>query len=230
MRNCRALTLAVMLCLGAGEWADAQLAMLNGRVDSTTQSAVIALIDSAVADGLPRAFTTERLVRRALQGATTDASSHDIILAVRRRARGLRVAADVLRTLSPAELDAAAEALEAGIPPTTLELLRQARGGNDITVPAVVLVDLLGRGLPLDTAATLVLALAGSGLGDHAFLALREDVAKKMAGGTPPRIATAVRTRAVVTDGAATSAPGDRASIPTATGGGPPPRTPPRPP
>ena len=233
MRTWSALTLVVALCLAAGRRADAQLAKLDGRVDSRTRSALATIIDSAVAGGLPRGFATERLVRRALQRASSDASSDEIILAVQLHARRLRTAAGALRTLAPAELDAGAEALAAGVLPRTLERLRQARQGKDIAIPTVVLVDLIGRGLPVDTAATLVLTLAGSGTEDYAFLALRQDVARDVAAGAPPLIAAAIRTRSILTDGAATSAPGDRASIPTTTGGGPPPRAPgapPRPP
>ena len=233
MPNCSALIVAITLCLAAGGRADAQLAKLDGRVHSRTRSALVSIIDSAVADGLPRGFATERLVRRALQHASTDASSDEIVQAVHLHARRLRTAAEALRTLAPAELDAGAEALAAGVLPRTLELLRQARKEENITIPAVVLVDLIGRGLPVDAAATLVLALAESGTRDYAFLNLRQDVAKDMASGAPPLVAAVVRTRAILTDVPATSAPGDRASIPTTTGGGPPPRppgTPPRPP
>lgn len=226
MRTWNALTLAIALCLAAGGRADAQLTKLDGRVDSRTRSAVVAIIDSTVADGLPRGFATERLVRRALQRASADATSDEIIVAVRLHAHRLRMAADALRTLAPVELDAGAEALAAGVLPGMLERLRQASQGKDIAIPAVVLVDLIGRGLPVDTAATLVLTLAGAGTGDHAFLALRQDVARDMAGGAPPLIAAAVRTRVILTDASATSATGDRTSIPTTTGGGPTPRAP----
>src|SRR5207253_2733321 len=126
------------------------------RLDSISRPIVTALVDSARAAALP----TEPLVQRALEGTTKRATPDRIVAAVRRLALDLGHARDALGpTASPTELVAAAAALRAGAPPATLTELRRIRR-ESLTVPLAVLTDLVGSGVPVDSAAAAVLSLA----------------------------------------------------------------------
>jgi hypothetical protein len=70
-----------------------------------------------------------------------------------------------------------------------------------LSVPLVVLSDLVTRGVPADTAAAVVLLVAREGMGDDAFLSLQRDVQRDVSGGAPPASAAAVRTRGVLAGG-----------------------------
>jgi len=176
--------LAAMLVAGraAGQQTDPRLE----RLDAATRPAVAALVDSAGRALLP----TEPLVQRALEGATKRASGELIVAAVRRFAVELGHARDALgSTASPAELSAGAAALRAGASPTVLARLRQARR-EPLTMPLAVLADLVASGVPVDSAAAAVLALAARGR-DADLVEFRRAVERDIALGAPPAAATA---------------------------------------
>src|SRR5258707_9174816 len=126
------------------------------RLDSNTFAAVGALMVSARTAGLP----VEPLVRRALEGTAKHAEPDRIVAAVRRLAGELEVARAALgHESSAAELDAGASALRAGVRPEDLTLLRQRRT-QSLTVALAALTDLVVSGVPPDSAASAVLALA----------------------------------------------------------------------
>ena len=156
------------------------------RLDSITRPIVAALVDSARAAALP----TEPLVQRALEGATKRAPADRVVAAVRRLALDLGHARDALGpTASPTELGAAAAALRAGAPPATLTELRRIRR-ESLTVPLAVLTDLVGSGVPVDSAAAAVLSLAAK-TRDADLVEFRRAVERDIALGAPPASATA---------------------------------------
>ena len=156
------------------------------RLDSISRPIVTALVDSAGAAALP----TEPLVQRALEGATKRATSDRIVAAVRRLALDLGQARDALGPMtSPPELSAAAAALRAGAPPATLTELRRVRR-ESLTVPLAVLTDLVASGVPVDSAAGAVLALAARAR-DADLVEFRRAVERDIALGAPPASATA---------------------------------------
>ena len=156
------------------------------RVDAATRPTVAALVDSARAALLP----TEPLIQRALEGATKRASGDLIVAAVRRLAVDLGHARDALgSTASPAELTAGAAALHAGASPTILAQLRQTRR-EPLTMPLAVLADLVASGVPVDSAAAAVLALAARAR-DADLVEFRRAVERDIALGAPPAAATA---------------------------------------
>jgi len=156
------------------------------RLDSISRPIVTALVDSARAAALP----TEPLVQRALEGTTKRATPDRIVAAVRRLALDLGHARDALGpTASPTELVAAAAALRAGAPPATLTELRRIRR-ESLTVPLAVLTDLVGSGVPVDSAAAAVLSLAAQAR-DADLVEFRRAVERDIALGAPPASATA---------------------------------------
>ena len=176
--------LAAMLVAGraAAQQTDPRLE----RLDASTRPMVAALVDSARAATLPG----EPLVQRALEGATKRASGDVILAAVRRLAVDLGHARDALgSTASPAELTAGAAALRAGASPTILTELRHTRR-EPLTMPLAVLADLVASGVPVDSAATAVLALAARAR-DADLVEFRRAVERDIALGAPPAAATA---------------------------------------
>jgi len=188
MRSALTRTLLPLLAaiVVAGRTAAQQTDPRLERLDAATRAAVAALVDSARRALLP----TEPLVQRALEGATKHASGEVIAAAVRRLAADLGKARDALgSTASPAELNAGAAALRAGASPTILTQLRQARR-EPLTMPLAVLADLVASGVPVDSAAAAVLALAARAR-DADLVEFRRAVERDIALGAPPAAATA---------------------------------------
>lgn len=184
-----ACTVLVTLALLPGELR-AQQGRLDGRMDARTRAVVERLADSARAAGIP----AEPLVDKALEGAMKGAQPERIIGAVRALSRRLASARAALGAGVPdAELVAAAGALSVGVDPAALVRLRDATPVGSAATPFVVLADLVSRGVPADTASAALLALASRGADDDAYLALRGDVARAIAAGAPPAVATSVR-------------------------------------
>ncbi len=184
-----ATALASVLLVARGAAQDPRLA----RLDSATRAPVGAVVDSARAAGLP----PEPLVQRALEGATKGAPGDHIVAAVRRLARDLGQARDALgRAATPGELEAGAAALRAGASPTLLAQLRRARPRSQrLTVPLAVLTDLVASGVPVDSAAAAVLALAAT-TRDADLMEFRRTVERDIALGAPPAAAASVRVNA----------------------------------
>lgn len=180
-------------CAGAllvASSAHAQEERLAGRLDARTHAAVTAQIDSARRAGLP----VDPLVNKALEGASKNAPGPRIASAVASLVRQLGLARGVLgANAAPAELTAAAGALQAGARQRDLQLLRDSRGDASLLVPIGVLTDLVARGVSPDTAAAAVLLLALRGATDADFLTLRRDVERDIGAGAPPGAATTVR-------------------------------------
>jgi hypothetical protein len=183
------LIAAAMLAAGTCARAAAQEPRLVGRLPDAVRVQVDAVLDSARVLGLP----TEPLVDRALEGASKGADGARILAAVRRLAGELGSARDALGSeSSPAELTAGASALRAGARPRDLHELRALRGGQPVTVAAAVLADLVSVGVPPDTAAAAVIALARSA-SDGAYLTFQRNVERDVALGVAPIAALGVR-------------------------------------
>ena len=154
------------------------------RLDPSVRPLVASVIDSARAAGLP----TEPLVQRALEGATKGAPGGVIVSAVQRLVADLGEARSALGPgTTPPELAAGAAALRAGAGPAVLAKLRRARS-QTITVPLAVLADLVASGVPVDSAAAAVLALAST-TRDADLVEFRRAVERDIALGAPPGMA-----------------------------------------
>jgi hypothetical protein len=158
------------------------------RLDPDTRARVMAVIDSARSAGLP----TEPLVQRALEGVLKGARGDRIVAAVHRLATDLGGARVALGpSASAAELEAGVAALRAGASPSVLAQLHERRR-QPLTVALAVLADLVARGVPVDSAATAVLALAPT-TRDADLVEFRRAVERDIALGAPPAAATSVR-------------------------------------
>jgi len=161
------------------------------RLDPTTRASVVALVDSARALDLP----TEPLIQRALEGVTKRADGTRIVAAVRRLIDDLGTARGGLgQSASAPELEAGVAALRAGASPAVLARLRDLRRPPR-TMALAVLADLVASGVPADSAAAAVLALAPSAR-DADLVEFRRAVERDIALGAPPAAAASVRVNA----------------------------------
>jgi hypothetical protein len=176
------------------------------RLDPETRALVGAVIDSAHGAGLP----SEPLVQRALEGATKGAPGIRIVAAVRRLSTDLGAARTALgANTSTPELEAGVAALRAGAAPELLAHLRDVRR-PPLTMALSVLADLVASGVPADSAAAAILALAPSAR-DADLVEFRRAVERDIALGAPPGAATSVRVNAGASDITNFGSPGTRA-------------------
>jgi hypothetical protein len=181
---------ALALALGAPAALRAQDARLDSRLDARTREAVVTIIDSARGEGIP----SEPLVQKALEGASKHADGARILTAVRMLARELGDARNALGAASTdAEVIAGASALHAGIAPAALSKMRASRARGSLTVALAVLSDLVARGVPGDTATTVISALTVAGAQDAELLRFQQGVERDIAQGATPSAALGVR-------------------------------------
>jgi hypothetical protein len=209
-----ALTGLILAALGAAAVAPAlaQEPRLQGRLPDEARMEVNRVLSAAREAGLP----TEPLVDRALEGASKGATGPRIVTAVQRLEAELRAARDALGPHSTdEEIVAGASALRAGASPADLARLRRARTGRTLTVASAVLADLVSVGVPVDTAVSAVIALAG-GAADADYIAFRRNVEQDVALGASPVAALGVRLDAAADMGdlGQTAGPGGRTGTP----------------
>ena len=181
------MIVAALLLMVQIQGTDPRLA----RLDADTRTAVSAIVDSARATGLP----SEPLVQRALEGVTKGANGSRIVSAVRRLAGDLGTARTVLGArAATSELEAGVAALRAGASTQVLANLRTTRRGS-LTMALSVLADLVASGVPADSAAAAVLALAPNAR-DADLVDFRRAVERDIALGAPPAAAASVRVNA----------------------------------
>ena len=190
-RLASALLLTLMLASGASAQEGRDPLM---RLERTARYSVEVLMDSARLMGLP----TRPIESKVLEGLSKNASPRLILAVARNVFRSLRDARAVLgpkATLD--ELDAAASALRVGMTQSELGQLGRSQHGKLLTVPLVVLVDLISRGVPRDTASQTIFQLWQRGAADDDFLGLWRGVERDIVSGADPGAALLNRARQV---------------------------------
>jgi hypothetical protein len=163
---------------------------LQDRLHGRLRDAVIAIVDSANRANLP----TEPLIQKALEGATKRASEGTIIAAVSKMAQDLARARRALGpAFSGAEVEAAMFAIKAGVDIKQIERLRAARSGHRIATAFHVLESLGRLSVDADTAASVIVGLVLAQATDDQLLALKDDIERDLAAGTPAASAITVR-------------------------------------
>lgn len=191
----RLIVFSVAAIAAGPRLGSAQDRRLERRLDAATLASLGAVIDSARFEGLP----VEPLVQRALEGAAKRAEPARIVAAVRLLSAELLTARSALGAAStPAELVAAASALRAGVRSADLTQFRRRRGA-ELTVSLAAVTDLVISGVPPDSAAAAVLALAALARDDQ-IVDFRRAVERDIALGAPPAAAAAVRVNAALND------------------------------
>lgn len=198
--------LAVILALGAGAAplsaqqrpdtaAGSHDARLETRLPAEARAPVRSIIDSARAHGLP----VEPLVQKALEGASRGADAKLIVRVVSALADRLSAARFALGGESTeTELVAAAGALNLGIPNTTLRDLRRSQPDRSVALPLVVLADIVQRGVPVDTASSVIMSLSRAGMPEAEFHSLRRAVMQDIGSGANPAAAASTRAQGIL--------------------------------
>lgn len=189
---------ALVLILTLGSPARAQVRDPLVQLEPGVRYRIELLVDSARLAGLP----TAPLQSKALEGVARRADDRKILLEVTRVYRSLLYArAAVGPKVSTDELTAAAAALRIGVTQEELADLARSRQDKILTVPLVILTDLITRGVPRDTASVTIYQLFQRGAADDDFLGLWRGVERDIVSGTDPGQALLNRAREVPSRG-----------------------------
>jgi hypothetical protein len=190
---------AASLLLAAGT-LQAQDARLTARLDADLAQAVSRVVDSAKTAGLP----SEPLIGVALEGAGRRATADQILAAVRWFADALGQAKAALGTVArDDEIVSGAGVVVAGVAPAVLRDYRSARPELSLTVPLVVLADLIARGVPADSAAAALGAALHAGVRDAQLADFRRKVEHDILRGARPSAAMTMHLKGVPGGGGA---------------------------
>ncbi|MBL0938824.1 MAG: hypothetical protein IBJ03_08010 [Gemmatimonadaceae bacterium] len=163
--------------------------------DDGTRTAIRTIIADAAARGLP----TAPLVTKVREGIAKKAAPDRIRTATSALAGRLAVAADALApTRSNEELAAAADALQAGIPVSTLRDMRKLWPGKPLTVPLGVLAEMVQSGVSKQVATQRVRDLLVKGATAGQFASLGTNVRDDIASGLAPDAAMELRSKSVL--------------------------------
>lgn len=191
----QALAITACLALAAASPSHADDTAWTSRLDPRLATEVVALINTARAEGLP----SEPLRATALQGAARHAPSERILQAVRAQLDAMRAARASLGPASPAEeIGAAASALMSGLSPDSLAALRAARPRESLVVPLVVMADFVARRVPPAVAAGAIANACRAGAHDDDLLRFREFVERDLISGAAVESAPVYRANALV--------------------------------
>jgi hypothetical protein len=195
------LALCALAALGVPALAPASAGAQQGdpearlaKLDPASRRQVEALFDSAARAQL----SPDVLVMKTLEGISKGKPGAQIVTVVRRYFEALKQARTALGdSVRRDELVAAAGAVQAGVKPSAIAKLRSSRAGREITVPLVVLGDLVSRGVPTDDASSAIIRLTQGGALDSDFRGLWRGVEQDIVSGVPPAAALDRRAREI---------------------------------
>jgi hypothetical protein len=163
--------------------------------DDNARTALRTIIADAAARGLP----TAPLVTKVREGLAKKATPDRIRTATSALADRLALAASALApTRSNDELAAAADALQAGIPVSTLRDMRKLWPGKPLTVPLGVLAEMVQSGVSRTVATRRVRELLVKGASAGQFANLGTVVRNDIASGLAPDAAMELRSKGVM--------------------------------
>ena len=191
-RKTRSLMMMVALA-GTAVSARAQDPRTLPKLDAPTRAAILALVDSARAQGIP----VDPLMEKMYQGLAMGADGPRIVIAVRSLAFEMASAQKAMGTVaSPDEIKAAASAMHAGVPAVELGKLKKQSGlRRSLTLPFTVLADIVSRGVPVSTAANAIRSLMGAGAKDKDINDFQRNVKVDIEQGAPPGAAAETRAK-----------------------------------
>lgn len=186
----RLAAVALLLVLPAPAVSQQQSPL--SRLDAMSRYQIEVFMDSAARLGIP----PEALLSKTLEGISKGAPGSRIVQVVRKQFAALREARSTLGPeTSIDELNAAAGALQSGVPRSSLATLSSTREGNSLLMPLVVLSDLVSRGVPPDDASSAIINMSRRGALDSDFAGLRRGVETDILSGASPATALDRRSR-----------------------------------
>ncbi|MEO7456578.1 MAG: hypothetical protein ABIY52_09980 [Gemmatimonadaceae bacterium] len=150
-----------------------------GNVESASHSDVARIIEAARARGLPTAL----LQAKAQEGAAKGASERQIVDVLVTYANALDVAQNALGSADDVDVEAGASAVRMGVTGAALQRLRAAGATGSMGMSFVVMVDLITRGVPVDTAVEGLSRLMEASRGRPDLKGLQTHVARVMSRG-----------------------------------------------
>jgi hypothetical protein len=198
---------ALMLGCAAFATAGAQDPRIPIRLDAPSKAAILALVDSARAQGIP----VEPLMEKVYEGMARGADGPRIIAAVRSLTIEMASAHKALGTVASAdEIKAAAAAVHAGVPAVELGKMKKQGGlRRSLTLPFTVLTDIVSRGVPVQAAANAIRSLVGAGARDADLNTFQRNVKVDIEQGAPPAAAAETRAKGATSSGKPESAKPD---------------------
>ncbi|HEY0928818.1 MAG TPA: hypothetical protein VGE27_02770 [Gemmatimonas sp.] len=163
--------------------------------DVDARAAIRTLIADAAAKGLP----TSPLVTKVREGIAKRATPDRIRNATSLLAeRMTKASAALAPTRSAEELAAGADALQAGVPASTLRDMRKLWPGKPLTVPLGVLSEMVASGVSQSIATRRVRDLLLKGATSAQFASMGTDVRNDIASGLAPDAAMELRSKGVI--------------------------------
>lgn len=163
---------------------------IETRVDARIRASVAAIADSLDREGVTR----EPLVQYALEGTQKGGNPQVILNGVRKWARDLRRSRQLLGpNANDAEVSAGAKAIRAGVDERHLVRIREARKEQRFASALSTTAYIISRGVPPDTAATVLINVALASASDADIKALQDEIDRDISGGTPPGMSAVAR-------------------------------------
>lgn len=195
---------ARLITLGACLFAiAAERSPLHAQSDGTetvsdirARTAIQLVLKNTSAKGVP----IDPLVRKVREGVSKKSDPARIETAVQRLAQRLETSYTALApTFSVEEVSAGADALQVGVPASTLRDLRKIWLTRPLTVPLGVLYELVSREVPVARATKRVRELMNKGANDAQLATLSANVVADVAAGLAPDAALELRAKGVMT-------------------------------
>ena len=163
---------------------------IEQRVDPRIRVSVAAIADSLEREGLK----PEPLVDYALEGTQKGGRPEVILAGVRKWAKDLRRARYLLGpNANAAEVNAGARAIRSGVDEAQLMRLRGGKNEQRYASALSTMAYLISRGVPADTASTVLVNIALNDASDAQIRALQDEIERDINGGTPPGSAAVAR-------------------------------------
>jgi hypothetical protein len=194
-RPIRGLVTLALVCAAVAP-VGAQDPRIGTRLDAPSRVAILTLLDSARAQGLP----TEPLVEKMNEGLAKGADGPLIVAAVRNLTLEMASAHRALGTVaSTDEIKAAASAMHAGVPAVELGKMKKQSGlRRSLTLPFTVLADIVSRGVPVEAGVNAIRSLVGAGAKDADLNKFQRNVSVDIEQGAPPAAAAETRAKGAV--------------------------------
>lgn len=156
---------------------------IETRVDARIRASV-----ASIADSLERErINPEPLIDYALEGTQKGGKPEVILTGVRKWATDLRRARQLLGpNATPGDVNAGAKAIRAGVDEQQLLRLRVERTGQRYASALSTMAYLISRGVPADTASTVLVNIALHSASDAQIRTLQDEIERDISGGIPP--------------------------------------------
>lgn len=160
------------------------------RVDARIRASVASIVDSLQREGV----SPEPLVDYALEGTQKGGNPQVILTGVRKWARDLRRARQLLGPNANAdEVSAGAQAIRAGVDERHLTRIRESRKEQRFASALSTMAYIISRGVPADTAANVLINVALASASDAEIKTLQDEIERDISGGTPPGMSAVAR-------------------------------------